>query len=65
MAGVDAFGVGSFLALFLGTLLLVGGLYGRKRGYRRNLEGFALLGSFIAIVGVVALTFGIYGVLKG
>ena len=65
MAGVDVYGVGSVLALFLGALLLTGGLYGRKHGYTRRLEGFALLSSVVAIVGVAAITFGAYGVLKG
>ena len=65
MAGVDAYGLGSALALFLGALLIMGGLYGRQRGYARRLEGFALLSSAVAILGVVALTFGAYGVLKG
>lgn len=65
MAGVDAYGVGSALALFLGALLVVVGLYGRKRGYARRLEGFAILSSVVAIVGVFAITFGAYGVLRG
>jgi hypothetical protein len=65
MSGIDPNAVGSALALFLGTLLMVAGFYGRRRGYARRLEGFALLSSALAIVGVAAVTFGAYGVLRG
>lgn len=65
MAGVDPYGLGGVFALFLGALLLVAGLYGRKRGYARRLEGFAILSSGLAIVGLAAITLGAYGVLKG
>ena len=65
MAGVDPNIVGSAMALFFGVLLILGGLHGRRRGYRRRLEGLALLSSAVAVLGLLATTFGAYGVLKG
>ena len=65
MNNFDAYDLSSTLALFLGALLIAGGLYGRKRGHARHLEGFALLSGAVAFIGFAALTFGAYGVLKG
>jgi hypothetical protein len=65
LVGVDPSDVASALALFLGVLLVVAGLRGRKRGYARRLEGFALLSSAVAVIGLAAITFGTYGILKG
>jgi hypothetical protein len=59
---VDPFGVGSAVALFSGVVLVAAGLRGRKRGYARRLEGFALLSSLVVMIGVVAITFGAYGI---
>jgi hypothetical protein len=53
------------MALFFGVLLIGAGLRGRRRGYRRRLEGLAVLSSAVAVIGLLALTFGAYGVLKG
>jgi hypothetical protein len=65
MAGVDPYGVGSALALFLGALLVFGGLAGRRRGYKQHLEGFAILASAVAAMGLLVLAYGCYGLVRG
>ena len=65
MAGVDPYGVGSVLALFLGSLLIVGGLRGRRHGYRQHLEGLAILATWIVAVGLLVIAYGFYGLIRG
>ena len=65
MGGVDPYGVGSVLALFLGSLLIAGGLCGRHHGYRQHLEGLAILASSIAALGLLVLAYGFYGLIRG
>lgn len=64
MVNVDPYSVGSFIALFLGFVLVIGGLYGRRHGKLRNREGAALLAGFAALLGVLVLGIGIYALLK-
>ena len=63
--GVDPYGVGSVLALFLGTLLIFVGLRGRRHGYRQHLEGLAILATSVAAVGLLAMAYGFYGLVRG
>ena len=65
MEYVDPISIGSFIALFLGILMLIGGLYARRGGRLRNREGAAVLAGFIALLGLVALGAGFVGMLRG
>ncbi|HEY1142510.1 MAG TPA: hypothetical protein VGE68_00595 [Sphingomicrobium sp.] len=65
MGGIDPYGVGSALALFLGSLLVFGGLRGRRQGYRQHLEGFAILATAVAAMGVLVLAYGFYNLVGG
>ena len=64
MVAVDPFGVGSFIALFIGAVLVGGGLYARRHGKLRNREGAALLAGLAALIGVVVLGIGVYALLR-
>lgn len=65
MEYVDPISIGSFIALFLGILMLIGGLYARRGGRLRNREGAAVLAGFVALLGLVALGAGFVGILRG
>lgn len=65
MEYVDLIGAVSFLALFLGILMLTGGLYARRGGRLRNREGAAVLAGFVVVVGLLALGLGFVGILRG
>jgi hypothetical protein len=64
MVAVDTFGAGSFIALLIGAVLVIGGLYARRHGKLRNRQGAALLAGFAALIGVVVLGVGVYALLK-
>lgn len=51
MEYVDVASIGGLLALFLGLLMLVGGLYARRRGRFRTRHGAAVLAGFSAVMG--------------
>ena len=65
MGSLDPYGIGTFIALYLGALLVVGGLFGRRHGRLRRRESFELLASFVAIIGALVLCAGFYGLLRG
>ena len=65
MEYVDPISIGSFIALFLGVLMLVGGLLARRGGRLRHREGAAVLAGFVALLGLVALGAGFVGILRG
>jgi hypothetical membrane protein len=62
---VDPVSIGSFIAMFLGILMISGGLYARRGGRLRNREGAAVLAGFVALLGLVALGAGFVGILRG
>ncbi|GAA4744693.1 hypothetical protein GCM10023264_07480 [Sphingomonas daechungensis] len=51
MEYIDLVSIGSFLALFLGVLMLSGGLYARRRGRLHTRQGAAVLAGFTAVLG--------------
>jgi len=61
MVDVDPYGIGSFLAVLLGVLLFAGGMYARRGGHLRTRQGAAVLAGFAAVVGIMVLSVGIYG----
>ena len=61
MVGVDPYKIGAFYALLLGTILFAGGMYARRGGHLRNRQGAAVLAGFAAVIGVLMLGAGIYG----
>lgn len=65
MEYVDLIGIGSFMALFLGILMVTGGLYARRGGRLRHREGAAVLAASSAIIGLVVLGAGFVGILRG
>ena len=65
MEFVDPVSILSFLALFLGILMVVGGLYARRGGRLRHREGAAVLAGFAALLGLLALGAGFVGILRG
>ena len=65
MEYVDPISIGSFIALFLGVLMVVGGLLARRGGRLRNREGAAVLAGFVALLGIIALGAGFLGILRG
>jgi hypothetical protein len=64
MVNVDPYSIGSFIALLIGFVLVIGGVYARRHGKLRNREGAALLASFAALVGVLVLGLGVYALLQ-
>jgi len=60
MAEVDPYGLGTFLALFLGALMFAGGMYARRGGHLRTRQGAAVLAGLIAVIGVVVFGVGVY-----
>lgn len=62
---VDLLSMVSFIALFLGILMVSGGLYARRGGRLRHRAGAAVLAGFTALVGLFALGVGFVGILKG
>lgn len=65
MEYVDPISIGSFIALFLGILMIIGGLYALRGGRLRNREGAAVLAGFVAVLGIMALGAGFVGILRG
>lgn len=65
MEYVDPISIGSFIALFLGILMIIGGLYALRGGRLRNREGAAVLAQFVAVLGIMALGAGFVGILRG
>lgn len=65
MGSLDPYGIGTFIAVYLGALLFIGGLYGRRHGRLRRRESFQLLASFVAIIGGLVLLAGFYGLMRG
>lgn len=65
MEYVDVASLVSFIALFLGILMAVGGLYARRRGRLRHRAGAAVLAGVAALIGLLAMGVGFVGILKG
>ncbi len=65
MEFVDSVSIGSFIALFLGILMIVGGLYARRGGRLRHRAGAAVLAGFTALLGILAISAGFVGILRG
>ena len=61
MVDVDPYKIGAAYALLLGAILFAGGMYARRGGHLRNRQGAAVLAGFAAVVGVLMLGAGIYG----
>ena len=55
---VDPVTIGSFIALFLGVLMVTGGLYARRGGRFQTRQGAALLAGFVALMGATFMAFG-------
>ena len=55
---VDPVTIGSFVALFLGVLMVTGGLYARRGGRFQTRQGAALLAGFVALMGATFMAFG-------
>ena len=60
MVGVDPYGIGSFIALLLGVLLFVGGMYARRGGHLRTRQGAAVLAGMASVIGVLVFGIGVY-----
>lgn len=60
MAEVDPYGLGSFLALFLGLLMFAAGLYARRGRQLRTRQGAAVLAGLVAVIGIVVFGLGVY-----
>lgn len=60
MVDVDPYGIGSFLALFLGVLMFAGGMYARRGGHLRNRQGAAVLAGLLSVIGAVVFCVGVY-----
>ena len=60
MVGIDPFGIGSFVALLLGVLMFVGGMYARRGGKLHSRQGAAILAGFAAVTGVLVFGVGLY-----
>lgn len=61
MVDVDPYKIGAAYALLLGAIMFAGGLYARRGGHLRNRQGAAVLAGFAAVLGVLMLGAGIYG----
>jgi apolipoprotein N-acyltransferase len=61
---VDFASIGGFLALFLGILMVSGGLYARRGGRLRTRQGAAVLAGFSAILGATFLAVGFIALLR-
>ena len=64
MEYVDVAGIASFLGLFLGILMLIGGLYARRGGRLRHRQGAAVLAGLSAILGAAFLAVGFIALLR-
>jgi len=61
MVDVDPYKIAAAYALLLGVIMFAGGMYARRGGHLRNRQGAAVLAGFAAVVGVLMLGAGIYG----
>ena len=61
MVDVDPYKIGAAYALLLGLIMFAGGMYARRGGHLRNRQGAAVLAGFAAVVGMLMLGAGIYG----
>jgi hypothetical protein len=61
---VDFVRIGGFIALFLGVLMIIGGLYARRRGRLRTRQGAAVLAAFAAILGATFVAAGFIALLR-
>lgn len=64
MEYVDFVSFGIFLGLFLGILMLSGGLYARRRGRLRHRQGAAVLAGFAAFLGAAFMAFAFIALLR-
>ena len=64
MGFVDAAATGTVGAVLLGALLIVAGLYVQRRGLRTR-QGAAVLASFAALIGIVAVGVGAIVLVRG
>ena len=64
MEYVDVASIFSFLALFLGILMIMGGLYARRGGRLRYRQGAAVLAGFTAFLGAAFLAFAFIALLR-
>lgn len=64
MEYVDLVSIGSFLALFLGALMTVGGLYARRGGRFNTRQGASVLAGFVVLLGVTFVAIGFIALLR-
>ena len=64
MGNVDPYSLGSSMALLLGLVLVILGIYARRNGKLRYREGAALLASSASLIGALVLGSGVYALLK-
>ena len=65
MEYVDVASIFSFITLFFGILMVVGGLYARRGDRLRHRAGAAVLAGFTALLGLLAVGAGFVGILRG
>ena len=64
MEYVDLLSFAGFLGLFLGILMVIGGLYARRGGRLRHRQGAAVLAGFSAFLGAAFVAFAVVALLK-
>lgn len=64
MEYVDLISLGSLLALFLGLLMTVGGLYARSRGRFHTRHGAAVLAGFSIVLGATFMAIALIGFIR-
>ncbi len=60
MIDVDPYRLGAFYALLFGVIMFAGGMYARRGSHLRNRQGAAVLAGLAAVIGVVAISAGVY-----
>lgn len=64
MEYVDLVSIGSFIALVLGVMMVIGGLYARRGGRLRTRQGAAVLAGFVALLGAAFLAVAFIALLR-
>lgn len=65
MAEIDPYGAASLVALLLGALLFVGGMYARRGGQLHTRQGAAVLAGMVSVIGALVFGFGVYSLASG